>query len=104
MENLGLHSKNGSIADLKALSLEHSKERTSPVIESQIRDADPANGGVLTSGNPRRSRRSYSMVSSLDKLTRKLKNNLLDIERNNRKDSSTMNSFNLTNIKNEVLN
>ena len=56
--------------------MESSKNCVSPQLENQIRSNDIYNGGLV---NKRRSRRSYSMVSSLDKLTNKLKNNLLDI-------------------------
>lgn len=44
--------------------------------------SSPAPLGGLQMMQGRRHRRSYSVVNSLDKLTRKLKNNLMDFDKN----------------------
>ena len=44
------------------------------------------------------------MVSSLDKLTKKLKNNLLDYERNNKVNSEISNNLNITKVNTNKAN
>lgn len=81
------------------MSIDHSKEQTSPNLENQIRQVDAHNGGLMqTLANERRSRRSYSMVSSLDKLTNKLKSTLADHKQTVEKDRHKQNA-NVTNVK-----
>lgn len=63
-------------------SPESSKQEGNANLRNAVQEVDPKNGAWELI-NPRKMRRSYSMVSSLDKLTKKLKNNLLNIEKNN---------------------
>ena len=60
------------------MNLDLSKDKTSPTNIDQL--------GVLSLQHPRRTRRSYSMVSSLDKLTNKL--SLMDVDK--KKDSKVL--------------
>ena len=80
------------------MSIDNSKPDTSPPLEEQNRRELARHDDILQAiSSVRRTRRSYSMVSSLEKLNR-VKNNLLDFERKNSTSGKGQSQINITKV------